>query len=152
MIAGGIQPDVSGEVIAFARNDGHDSEIFFRYYGVDYQITDNDYDDFEPAVDGDRVTWHASPTGGVRYIYYAVLDGLTGGDLPGACCVGLECTQLTESECADLGGTFNGPETFCEVDSCPEAVAPAGGWSTYQHDFGRTGRTDAVIPDPPTRI
>ncbi|MCH8851052.1 MAG: PQQ-binding-like beta-propeller repeat protein [Planctomycetes bacterium] len=146
------QPDVSGDVVVFARDDGNDFEIFFRYLGVDYQITDNDFNDFEPAIDGDRVVWNGLTSGGVRHIYYAILSGLEGGSPPGACCTGMECSSLTESECDEIAGQFIGPETFCGVDSCPEAVQPAGGWWTYQHDAQRTGRTDAVMYPQSTRI
>lgn len=146
------QPDVSGDVVVFARDVGGNYEIFFRYFGVDYQITDNEFDDFEPAIDGDRVVWHGLTSGGVRHIYYAILSGLDGGSLPGACCTGMECSILTDPECDEIAGEFIGPETFCEVDTCPKSVQPAGGWWTYQHDAQRTGRTDAVVYSPPTRI
>ena len=57
------QPEVSGDVVVFTRDDGSDFEIFFRFFGVDYQITDNDFNDFEPAIDGDRVVWEAHVDG-----------------------------------------------------------------------------------------
>ena len=50
-----IEPDVSGNVVVYARFDGNDYEIYFRYLGVDYQITDNGFDDLEPAVAGRRL-------------------------------------------------------------------------------------------------
>jgi outer membrane protein assembly factor BamB len=139
------QPDVSGPVIVFVRDDGSDFEIFFRYLGVDYQITDNDVNDFEPAVDGDRVVWQTD-AGSDRHIYYAILSGLDGGEVPGACCTGLTCASLTASACAAADGLFIGEETFCTVDTCPDAIAPAAGWSTYQHDMRRSGATEAVMP------
>ena len=29
---------------------------------------------------------------------------------------------------------------------------PAASWSTFQHDAQRTGRTPAIVPNPPVRI
>ncbi len=146
------QADVSGDVVVFARDDGNDFEIFFHYLGRDYQITDNDFDDFEPNIDGDRVVWHAKSSDDDYDIYYAVLSGLEGGEMPGACCTGVECTYVTPTECAALEGTFIGPEIFCNIDICPDARKPASGWSTFQHDAQRTGSTTAVIPAEPVRL
>ncbi len=36
----------------------------------------------------------------------------------GACCTGEECSEQTESECIDAGGTYLGDETSCDVDTC----------------------------------
>lgn len=137
-----VQPDASDKVIVFSRDDGNDFEIFFQYLGVDYQITDNDANDFEPAIDKDRVVWQSG-----RSIYYAQLHGVSGSDAPGACCLGIDCMEVLESECADAGGEFLGEATFCDLEVC--GSEPAAGWSTYRHDPQRTGRTDAVVSEAP---
>ncbi|MFH1109608.1 MAG: PQQ-binding-like beta-propeller repeat protein [Planctomycetota bacterium] len=146
------QPDVSGDVIVFAGWDGHDYEIFLRYFGVNYQLTNNDYSDEEPNIDGNRVVWQAMDAPGVRHIYYAILSGLEGGDPPGACCAGGTCSLRTATACAAADGVFSGPETFCYPDTCPDGSEPAGGWSTYQHDSARSGRTSAAISSERNRI
>lgn len=144
-----VQPDVSGDIIVYAVHDGTDYEIVFRYYGVEYQITDNNYDDLEPAVDGDRIVWEGSDNGG-RHIFYAKLSNLTGGEIPGACCVDLECSSIIPTDCSALGGEYLGAEVLCTLDSC--GTEPAAGWSTYQHDPQRTGRSTATIPSFPERV
>ncbi len=62
----------------------------------------------------------------------------------------MECELLTEAECQQQGGAFQGAETLCHVDAC--GIGPAEGWSTYQHDAQRTGRASATVPDSPRRI
>ncbi|HEY3245355.1 MAG TPA: PQQ-binding-like beta-propeller repeat protein [Phycisphaerae bacterium] len=144
------QPDVSGDLIVFARevNPGN-FEIFLRYLGVEYRITTNNYNDFEPRIDGDRIVWRGLDTG-VSHVFYAIVSGTSGGQVAGACCVGLDCMLATQSECEAASGTFGGANTQCAVDSC--GIAPANTWSTFQHDAQRTGRTAAVVPDQPNRI
>lgn len=146
-----VQPDVAGDVIVFSGWDGNDYEIFFRYLGINYQITENDYPDLEPAVDGNRIVWQGRDDSG-SHIYYAILNGLDGGEVAGACCVGFLCDLRPESECIGSGGIFVGRNTFCDISSCPEAVAPARGWSTFQHDAQRTGRSGATISAERNRI
>jgi hypothetical protein len=143
-----VQPDVSGDVVVFARDDGQDYEIFFRYLGVEYQLTNNTYDDLEPQVDGNRIVWEGHDGG--SHIFYAVLDGLAGGETAGACCQAITCTVTTESICGASGGTFRGPDTLCTVDACGTGPAPT--WSTFQHDAQRTGRTTAIVAADPVRI
>jgi spore coat protein A len=43
--------------------------------------------------------------------------------LPGACCVAGACSQLTQTECASRGGTFQGAGTSCSPNPC---AAPTG--------------------------
>lgn len=146
-------PDVSGDVITYMKHDGNDFEIFFYVLGAEYQVTDNDYNDLTPKVDGSRLVWTAqmgSGSANEREIFYAIIDGLDGVAATGACCIGVECIRDTEEICLKQGGTFLGAQTLCDVDSC--GTAPASTWSTFQHDHARTGRTSAVVPDDPVRI
>ncbi|HNQ22961.1 MAG TPA: PQQ-binding-like beta-propeller repeat protein [Phycisphaerae bacterium] len=145
-----IEPDVSGSLVAFARNDGNDLEIFVLCGGVEYQITDNTYTDNEPAIDGDRLVWQGQDST-TRHIFYAILHDFVCVPV-GACCVDMDCSVVTEAECTAMDGTFNGPDSFCTFDACEAAAYPAAGWSTYQHDAQRTGRTEAVVPPSPVRL
>jgi hypothetical protein len=139
-------PDVSGDAVVFARDDGNDFEIFLKHLGTEYQITDNDVNDSEPAIDGDRLVWQSSTMSGDLHIYYAILDGIGDGSPVGACCTGLMCSQENEADCALSGGLFIGPETFCTIDSCPDAVKPATTWSTAHHDARRSGQGTGTVP------
>lgn len=48
------------------------------------------------------------------------------GDIPGACCFeDGTCQVLLESECADAGGVFQGPEVPCLDDTCPQPATGA---------------------------
>lgn len=41
-----------------------------------------------------------------------------GGDPTGACCLGSDCQITTESDCANLGGTYHGDGTSCSPSLC----------------------------------
>ncbi len=143
----GYQPDLDGDSAVFCASDGHDLEIFLTYLGRQYQLTENDFDDLEPRVDGDRVVWVARPDdhSSPRDIYYAMLSGLEGGETAGACCLSeLDCVIATSAECQALGGRFRGRETACDSDAC--GVGPARTWSTEKHDSQRSGHTSVELP------
>ncbi len=39
-------------------------------------------------------------------------------DPSGSCCVGEDCSEQTQAECANLGGTYGGDGTVCDADTC----------------------------------
>ncbi len=45
-----------------------------------------------------------------------------GTQVPGACCVGSSCLQLTESECSLAAGSFQGEGTPCSASTCQVAT------------------------------
>ncbi len=53
----GITPDVSGDRIVYVSHDGEDYEIFLYENGSTIQLTDNNYDDYKPTIDGDDIAW-----------------------------------------------------------------------------------------------
>ncbi len=142
-------PDVSGEAVVFSRLIGGDFEIMMLFDNVEYQITDNGFDDFAPKIDGKRITWQGAPSGKDQ-VFYAAVEGIDGGggDDIGACCIDLTCIETTEVDCTLQGGTFKGVEASCDEDTCGRR--PALTWSTLQHDAQRTGRTTAVIAAAPS--
>ena len=50
-----------------------------------------------------------------------------GGDPVGACCVGTSCGELTEADCASVGGTWLGADTICDTDTCGGGGGGGGG-------------------------
>jgi outer membrane protein assembly factor BamB len=110
------------------------------------RVTDNEYDDYAPEIDGDRIAWRTRLANGDYQIFRAELSGL--GEPPvGACCMGSECDLRTEEDCRAAGGRFLGAETSCEGNPCPVGAAP--GWSQYQHDARHSGQSDAATPAGP---
>lgn len=48
--------------------------------------------------------------------------GPTPPPITGACCVGSDCSITTESECSDLGGIYQGDNTPCDPNPCPQCA------------------------------
>ena len=48
-------------------------------------------------------------------------------DPTGACCLDIECSDLSENDCLALGGTYNGDGTFCNSSPPPCAPEPCEG-------------------------
>lgn len=73
------------------------------------------------------------------------------GDCPdppaatGACCTGDGCSELTESDCADAGGTYLGDDTSCDVDSCDTGGGDCGDCNVAQ--AGSPGCSDTACQD-----
>ena len=54
---GSIEPTINNGKVAVALWDGSDYEIHTWDDGTWTQITDNDYDDYEPQIHGERLSW-----------------------------------------------------------------------------------------------
>ena len=48
-------PQIDGDNIVWAGDDGNDNEIFFYNGDETVRVTDNSVDDFTPAIDGNNV-------------------------------------------------------------------------------------------------
>ncbi len=44
----------------------------------------------------------------------------------GACCVDTDCSIQTESDCTDMGGTYQGDDTTCDPNPCGMVDCPCG--------------------------
>jgi len=74
-IGDGYDPSLDDGWIAFEGWDGHDWEVYL-WDGISIeQITDNDFDDFDPSLSGNRLAWAGRPTGpaGLYQIFYTAL-------------------------------------------------------------------------------
>ncbi len=43
----------------------------------------------------------------------------------GACCIGEDCTTETPGDCTDMGGTYQGDDTICDPNPCPDSCSCA---------------------------
>ena len=48
-------------------------------------------------------------------------------DPTGACCLDVECSDLSDAECLALGGEYNGDGSFCNSNPPPCAPEPCQG-------------------------
>ncbi len=58
----------------------------------------------------------------------------------GACCVDTDCSITTESDCTDMGGTYQGDDTPCDPDPCgtPPCCSDEGaGFGSFDGSPGR---------------
>jgi len=67
-------PQISGTNVAWAGDDGNDSEIFLYDGNTITQLTDNSYNDLSPRISGSNVVWKGRPGSGYEIFYY---DGNT---------------------------------------------------------------------------
>ncbi len=66
-----------------------------------------------------------------KVLYDPDLDKVLVECIPtGACCVGSVCTIETESDCNDIEGTYQGNDTTCDPNPCPE-ISCVGGTPAY---------------------
>jgi len=49
-----------------------------------------------------------------------------GGDPTGACCIGTNCSTMTQADCSAVGGTYNGDNSSCNGNPCGGGGCPAG--------------------------
>ncbi|MEE2912968.1 MAG: hypothetical protein VX436_04095 [Planctomycetota bacterium] len=49
-----------------------------------------------------------------------------GGDPTGACCIGSNCSVMTQTDCSSAGGSYNGDNSSCNGDPCGGGGCPAG--------------------------
>jgi hypothetical protein len=52
-----------------------------------------------------------------------------GGDPTGACCIGDNCSTMTEADCAGAGGTYNGDNSSCSGNPCGGGGDCDAGWT-----------------------
>ena len=105
----------TAKICAFINNGGHDhmSNQVVGGIGGGGNLGDPRYVNFE-LIDGDQL--------------FAVGD--TAQPCPeatGACCVGIDCNDVTSLDCIDVGGEFHGDGSFCNSDPAPCAPEPCQG-------------------------
>jgi hypothetical protein len=85
---------------------------------------------FEPPhTDPLSFTFRAFDDDAVRDQARVEWDGAAWRFTPiGACCVSGVCMLVTESECLDLAGSFQGLLTGCDPSPCTATPAQAGSW------------------------
>lgn len=73
----GYDPTLDDGWVAFEAWDGHDWEIHLWDGSNVLQVTDNDFEDYDPSLSGDRLAWNGRPSGpgGTYQIFFAKLPG-----------------------------------------------------------------------------
>ena len=74
-VGAGYDPSLDAGWVAYEVYDGHDWEIRLWDGTNTIAITDNDFDDVDPSLSGDRLAWSGRPTGaaGAYQIFFAKL-------------------------------------------------------------------------------
>ncbi len=88
---------------------------------LEYDLTDIDSDTIQiewrfDSVDGQNNDYRGWHFDGVQIVSRTVECVMP--DPTGACCVGLDCSVITQTDCKTSGGTYLGDDTTCEDDPC----------------------------------
>jgi len=112
---GGAGDITTAKVCAFINNGGHDymSNQIIGGLGGSANLGDPRFVNFD-SIAGNQ---------------YFALGGVAEAcpDPAGACCLDVECSDLSEADCLALGGTYNGDGTFCNASPPPCAPEPCEG-------------------------
>jgi len=55
----------------------------------------------------------------------------------GACCLGTDCIEVTQSDCESFGGLFQGPGTICGPETCNPIATEKTTWGGVKNKYGR---------------
>lgn len=69
-VANGYDPSLDAGTVAFRVYDGHDWEIRWWDGTTVHPITDNDFNDMDPCLEGGYLVWSGRPGGGMDQIFW----------------------------------------------------------------------------------